>query len=373
MIHKIVIPVHSPEWHAYRLSGIGASDGSSVVVTRNTALSQYSNPTKLYYEKIGEVSPFMGDNPAMFHGRMLEDYVCKLWEYYDGTPTGYIENYKAGKVVRKNEIHGGFARNDKYPWLFASLDRFVPAGTARMDTWEISSRLFPLEAKTISGYESDKWELGIPRSYLCQVHIQMIVFESDYSEIAILKDGRNFDVLPVPYSSGFGKIIIDMSYDFWYNRVVPGKKAHDKKVMALKVGDVEAANHWDSVIQRLEPEPVAGDSYKEFMSEKFRNEVAEVLGGPREFHWALRYKNIGAIKKVIEERYSFYQNCILNHMVKNGAEKLDFGKNVGYVKMYKKKGEGSSLRNYLKVETNEPAADRIVDEIQKMIISLKAE
>lgn len=52
-----------------------------------------------------------------------------------------------------------------------------------------------LEIKTISGYNADKWEGGIPPYYIAQIQLYMLVLGYDYGQFAFLKDGRHMDVL----------------------------------------------------------------------------------------------------------------------------------------------------------------------------------
>ena len=83
------IPQQTPEWFKYRQSGIGGSEMSTVL-----GLNKYDTVTRTFYEKIGMAEPRQIDNAKMFFGRYMEDSIAKLWEFYDGTNDGWIENFK---------------------------------------------------------------------------------------------------------------------------------------------------------------------------------------------------------------------------------------------------------------------------------------
>ena len=83
------IPPHTTEWFEYRKSGIGGSEMSTVL-----GLNKYNTVTRVFYEKIGQIPPQQIDNNKMFFGRYMEDSIAEIWKFYDGTPDGYIENFK---------------------------------------------------------------------------------------------------------------------------------------------------------------------------------------------------------------------------------------------------------------------------------------
>jgi predicted phage-related endonuclease len=83
------IPQHSDEWFDYRTTGIGGSEMSTIL-----GLNKYDTVTRTFYEKIKAIEPRHFDNSKMFFGRYMEDKIADLWRYYDGSPDGYIENFK---------------------------------------------------------------------------------------------------------------------------------------------------------------------------------------------------------------------------------------------------------------------------------------
>jgi len=269
------IPQHSKEWYDFRLNGIGGSEISTVL-----GLNKYDTVTRTFYEKIGQIEQRQIDNSKMFFGRYMEDKIAELWQYYDGSETGWIDNYKNNKIIRQCRNVNGYVVNPSYPWLFASLDRVMNIkGGVNLITSDPLKTEAVLEIKTLSYWSSQMWQDGIPISYLIQVHVYMIIMECDYAEIAILKDGNDFMVEKVQRDEGLCKRIIDISKSFWYNRILPAKEAFAKRQEAEKQGNMGEMDKWEGETQRYEPEPDNSEAYTEFMSEKFLKERETVSKG----------------------------------------------------------------------------------------------
>lgn len=340
MIRYFDIPQHSPDWHKFRESGIGSSESSAVL-----ELNKYTPKAKLFYEKIGDIKPWMGDNEAMFHGRNFEGYVLSMWEYYDFETfdyaqmenispekrAGYLERYKAGNKFRTMTPNKAYAVNDKYPWLFDSVDAMAAPGQIRFDTGETYDKPFCLEAKTITSQAAAEWELGIPVGYLIQATHHMIVHEVDYAEIVVLKDGRYLTVLPVPFREQLANSIIVETRRFWDN-IVQAREARKKRDEAYRIyGDDSAQyKHYASIVMSLEPPAQTGDAYKEFMQERYRDTKDVIVGDIQDLTNALNAKVGASIKKGSDNFASLSKNILFKKMIENGVREIvlpgDFGK-----------------------------------------------
>ena len=157
----------------------------------------------------------------------------------------------------------------------------------------------------------------------------------DYTEIALLQDGRNLEVLPIERSEIICEQILERSYNFWQTRVVPGKRAYADMLRHEKFGQETEARKCESIIQSLEPSPTAGSSYKQFLSERFRQSKPEAQGNKIQLKMAQQYDTLLKISNYIENQKSFIYNTLLNEFNKLGTYKIDFGKD-GYVRFNKK-------------------------------------
>lgn len=357
------IPHGTPEWHMFRLNGIGGSEVGTLL-----DLNPYGNRAKMFYEKIGMIEPYKFDNEFTFHGRKHESYILDLWQYWDGAKEGYIENYNRGLIQRKFGVVEGYVTNSKFPYMFASLDAKILPGSFRLDTGEVLEGNGIIECKTISSYEANKWVDGIPRTHVAQITHYYAVLEWEYGELAVLKDGRHFEVYPIPYSKAFSDIIIRVVTEFWEKLVLPGKEYKAKMDECISKGDKEGEEKWLAYILDLEPSPSPGDSYKQFITERYQKEREEQMGDLKTFALARKdfaYREL--IKKLTEER-SLVQNQLIKAFTESKSEYFRFD-DEGYVRFYKRKGsEQFQLDNRMKGLVDEDAINGVLSKINVAIL-----
>lgn len=343
------IPAHTQEWYDFRRNGVGGSEGSVPM-----GLNEYSNPVKMYYEKLGLSDPFFEDNEATFWGRELEEDVATKWQYYDGTKLGYLKNFAEKKIIRRCRKLNGYAVNSDYPWLFGSLDRIINRkGGYKLTTGEVLEDEQVLEIKTMENFVSDKWEGGLPVYHIIQVHIYMIIMGMDYAEIAVLKNGRYLSVFPIDRNNELCTQIIAKTKDFWYNHVVPAQPYAREYLLAQVRNDTKAMEHTSKFIQKYEPDPVAGDSYRNFLSERF-TKVHESIKGPSWlFAYAKRHKEMGAAEKYFAREKSLCANTLAKFLVDNHTSKIEFEGDKGHIWLTSKSGGVKYADNRAKVVVDE--------------------
>jgi putative phage-type endonuclease len=353
------IPLHTKEWFDYRTTGIGGSEMSTVL-----GLNKFDTVTRTFYEKIKMVEPRQFDNAKMFFGRYMEDNIAELWKYYDGTPDGWIENYKNNKIIRQCRKVNGIVVNPSYPWMFASLDRVQNVkGGINLITGEPLETEAVLEVKTLSYWASQMWTDSIPISFLIQIHVYMIIMETPYAEIAILQDGNSFSVEKFQRDDGLCEKIIEISKGFWYNRVVPAQEAFKKKQEAEKTGNISEVEKWDAEVQRYEPEPDTTEAYREFQSERFLKERDSIEGTMRLYDICKHDKVLNGIGSLVDEARSGLKNILIKESTLSGAELIDFGR-LGNVTWSERKGAKSrTFNNRIK---EKPSEEQLLAEFRKI-------
>lgn len=289
-IQKIsTVDMSRQAWLDYRLSGVGASEVGTVL-----GLNPYMSSIELFYRKIGITEQLDIDNSAMFWGRELEAQVCDKWQYWEGDEDSMIANFKAGKLIRKCARVNAYIRNPRFPWLFCSLDRKIIASTNENEE-------AALEAKTISGYTANMWEAGIPPQYVVQLQTQLIVCEFEAGEMALLKDGRNMNVIPFRRHEEIISGIISKTKDFW-DRCQLGKNYVVWMKEAQIAGDEKKVEEMLTQIHKLEPEPDGSESYENFLSERFKGNASERDGFIHELNLGKEHLEIKAKIKELEEQ-----------------------------------------------------------------------
>lgn len=316
LIYTPTTDMTADDWLAFRRFGIGASEVGAVM-----GLSQYKSNVELFYDKIGLGLGMNIENIAMFMGTELEQFVANLWQYWNGSEAGLIENYRAGNRVRKMQRVNAYLQNKKYPWLFVSLDRKILKHTDE-DGKERGNGA--LEIKTISGYEADKWESGIPPSHVVQVQTQCKVAEFKYGELAVLKDGRKFDVYPFEIHNGVCREILKQTKDFWM-RVEQARKILTQKFEAEKNFNRKKVLELEADLQRLEPEPDASDGLAKFLKEKYKNAEpsSERSGDIIELDLAQKHAQISTKIKKMNSDKQLIENGLKTRM--RDIERLTFG------------------------------------------------
>lgn len=298
------------DWLAFRFNGVGASEVGTVL-----GLDDYKSSIELFYEKIGDVNRPSFENMAMFIGKEQEDFIAKLWTYWDGSEESTIENWRKNTPVRKCQRVRAYVRNPDYPWLFVSLDRKIN----KTDFHGEGS----LELKTIGGFEMNKWEFDIPPKYVAQVNTQMLVPEFAFGELALFQDGRRFQVYPFEPSVNICNQIVTVTQDFW-KRVTEAKKFVAEKYVAIAQYNQRRVDECNQEIDRLAPEPDGTVAYAEFMKDKYLDpKFNERQGSEDELSWARQAISLKNQVEGLARDARLYENRLKNGM--KDHEILDFG------------------------------------------------
>lgn len=296
------------DWLRFRKRGIGASEFGAVM-----GLSPYKSNVELFWEKVGQGLNYSIESMAMFSGTEMEDFVARWWEYWGGDEASLIRNKRMKNKVRKMSNVNAYIQNITMPHLFISLDRRIHKHVD-IDTGE-QRQNGALEIKTISGFESDKWESGIPPSHVAQIQGQLLVTGWKYGELAVLKDGRKFDVYPFERHAGMCKAILKKTTDFW-KRVESARGLLTKQYEAEKNFNTKKFNELEAELQRIEPAPDASDGLANFLKEKYKNPEpkSERPGTLIELETAKKHLELKNQQKGISEQLQLCENTLKSSM-----------------------------------------------------------
>lgn len=375
------IKTHSPEWYKFRAIGtdnfIGGTGGSEI--SHILGLSDYTpSVVKLFHQKVGTMPLSDIDNEPMFHGRLQEDTVAKLWQFYDGTENGYMERYKnylltkdKNNIIRKNKHVGGYITNKKYPYIFISLDYIsensfpiIDSQYGLFSSGEII-KYFPVECKTLSEYVYKDWEASIPDSYIIQVNMQMMVLDVQYAEVAAIIGGNKFRVFPIERNDNICNSVFNTNKKFWENHVLPARKVFEEYKKA-KQSNSSSARSLYAEIQKYEPIIDSSKAYSEEATEMHEADFDVVLADDETFEYALHcglYSDIISELKKIKEGYD---NKLKQKFVQEHCETISFDED-GSIRYFLAKGKNNKQLDFkrFKVKPEE-------DEIKKWIKGIKA-
>jgi putative phage-type endonuclease len=288
---------------------VGGSDASTLL-----GLNPWTSKITRWNQSVGTANMKNIDNEVMFHGRLLEDYVADLWQYWTGDPVEMINNYQSKTKLRKSIRRNSIFINPEYPFLFANIDRQITSH----DTEEGKGIL---EIKTISGYNADKWEGGIPPYYIAQIQLYMLVLGYNYGQFAFLKDGRHMDVFTVEANPDIQATIVEEAFNF-YNSVQDARKIIEE---GRPTNPTEAYR----MISHLEPD--IEDEYKvdldQFLSEKHKAMVDRIsIDSDDELKNLTReYVQARQEEKLAKETKQLHMQQLKQIMLHRGAQEVDFG------------------------------------------------
>lgn len=196
------LAIGSPDWLAYRKTGIGASEVGAVL-----GVCPWKSPVDVWLEKMGRVPPFEG-NAATYWGTLLEDLVAK--EYAK----------KQGVCVRR------FNYTLRRGVLIADIDRLVhadgklPAVKDRV----ITNRA--MDAKT--SRDRSLWSDGIPMSYEAQGLSYMAVLPTveSFDFACLFLSERDLGVYPLVRDEAAIAEILER-IEAWWERHIVGQTAPD--------------------------------------------------------------------------------------------------------------------------------------------------
>lgn len=329
LIYIPTLNMSEADWLAYRSTGIGASEVGTLL-----GLDDYKSSLELFYEKIGDYYRPSIETISSFMGKRQEDFVADLWQYWDGSEQSVIDNYREGRIIRKCQRVNAYVRNPSYPWLFVSLDRKINKQPKIGEG--------TLEIKTIGGWESDKWESGLPPKYVTQVQTQILVCEFIHGEMAILEDGRRFNVIPFDFSENICTTIIVKTREFWES-VVEARKYVNEKFEAARTFNQRKVDELQAKIDELAPEPDGSLAYANYLKE--RHSIAEFgmrRGTDQELEYARHHKQFSEEIKSMEEEKRRFENLIKSSMADH--QEIDFGSS-GKVYWTNTKNGGRIFRN----------------------------
>jgi hypothetical protein len=368
---------YSVPWKQFRTTGIkeysggiGASEISTIVgYLDHKVYNEYETRAKVFNQKVGLWPLRIIDNLVMWHGRYDEDKIQELWQCYDGTEDGYmaiwddIQLKKAAgepyeyprRASRVNEV----IVNDKYPHLFASLDRRMNKGSWNWIHNRPNELSCPLEFKTMNNYVGRKWKDMFPIQYFFQLQQQMMVFDADYAELAILEDGRNFRVIPFERHEPTIQYIEENSEAFW-KIVLEGREVYRDLIRMESKQDYDRMEICEKRLSELEPGPDTTMAYMEFLAEKSSLGTDKAIGRQDQFKKLYNDKVLKLISDKIDKERQLIKNDLTHDAKLLDVNRFEF-EGLGEVRFSQRKNaKVYTMNNKIKFKIDDDIAEKLV-------------
>ena len=178
-------------WLEERRKGIGGSDVAPIL-----GLSRWKTPLDVYLDKTGQ-APAQAESEPMLWGTLLEPVI--LSEF--ARRTGF-------------EVHKptGMLRDEKRPWMLASLDGWAP---------ELEAIVEAKTARSADGWGDDGTD-EIPAYYHTQVAHYMAVTGARIAFVPVLIGASDFRTYQIERDDSFIADLVEAERAFWHDHVVPG-------------------------------------------------------------------------------------------------------------------------------------------------------
>lgn len=336
------IETHSPEWYQFRSTGVpGVYDGGFGASEIGTilGLSDYRPVLpELLQQKDGGVQPRNRVTEASLSGILAEQSILERWQYWDGTELGYLTHWQNRAIQRKYKTLDCYIVNEKFPWLFASLDASVLKGEMSMGGVKLTQDS-PIECKKISYFVTKKWENKIPPSHVAQVQQQMLVTDTEWAELAVLMEGPSgpvFSVYPVERNEGFCNVILKRTEELYH--LVLEMRSKRAEIEKSKVSNPSRVDNLLVEYESMLPLPDENEAYKDYYAERYLKESEKIEGSMQDFKHAKERVRMAEAIKVLSKKQQYHENFILEKFVRSGAEYIEFEGN-GRIRYYTQKGK----------------------------------
>ena len=178
---------------------IGGSDIAAIM-----GLDNYRTALDVYNAKVNpeDFKP-NSTNKKLDVGTKIEKFIAEM---YQTEKKAYAVKEHPAKII-----------HPKYPFLGGHIDRMVYMDEDNTNFLE-NQRI--LECKNTGGFGSKiLWEDGLPTYYFAQVQFYLMLTGLKYADVAVLKDGWDFQIIEVDRDDDFIYEMEQSAVDFWNNNI----------------------------------------------------------------------------------------------------------------------------------------------------------
>lgn len=305
------------KWLQYRYqNGIGASVFGTLI-----GMNYHSCALKLFHEMIGLRKP-IEPNFSMINGHWQEPIISKWWEYWEKDHDTMVKNVNAGRKQRIAVEVGGYMTNDKFPFMFASLDRKF-----RDDRYP--NQWCALELKDPSAESYNMFENQNNPNEICQIAFQLLISESPYGELCHKIGNKKVEVKGAQYKDALRmeKMIVKEVSVFW-DRVLNARKKQTQIWEAKNSYNMKLAEKLEYELLLLEPPAEKTLAYANYLSElsRTKSESIPMKGTNDLLDVAKQLKKISEKRKKMESEEIALKCQLFGEMHRENRTEISWGK-----------------------------------------------
>lgn len=290
----------------------GASDIGTI-----TRSNKWKCSRRLFYHTIGMYSSEWRTAKSV-GGHMLEGVVASNWESWTPDEEEFLFNLERGIKLRHTKPVDFFLTNDKYPNIFASIDRLHEGQAFSPFTGLEYGELTPIELKTTEKDYYKLWPDGITQSYKEQITAQMMISGVEVGVFAVLVNGVYFHVREVELDNDLAEKI-DYETRKFAQVCLAGKQILDLINSATSQSEKE---EYQAMLEDITPDPTELEDEQLLNKELFSESNGLIKGSESDFKYLLDYQQAHDNIKALEESKQLAKNNILSLM--KDAEVLQF-------------------------------------------------
>lgn len=248
-------------------------------------------------------------NRQMAFGKMLEDTIAEMWQYWDGEEN-FIQNVINKNKVRKFKKVKAIIENPKYPMLFANLDGMVTQHPV------YGKKKGILEIKNVGKMTVDSYIDGVPPNYIAQMNHYMLVTGLKYAEICMQVDGQDMLVKTFEADPDIQQAILNKATE------------HQMRVQSAREAIREAGASDKEEIYGIaamyEPPADNSEDFNAFISVKHKDRENDITiqGDKEQAEWAAKYVELNDTIKQTESEKLLYGNKLKQYMEQNGGAQI---------------------------------------------------
>ena len=294
---------------------LGGSDISCVIDA-----NPWKSALELFYNMVGFTPVNRVTNQRMIWGIELEDNIAEMYQYYDFDTEDVVLNYEAGRKVNPVRRVNAIVTNDKYPYMFANIDRYLPDIDGIGEIKNIDGFILEAYKNKIELPIYAKCPPGVPPGYYAQLQQYLMIFEKKRGRFILNVDGNDLRVIEIDADPTFQDFLVGSAIDFG-TRLESGKKIMEK----YKLTDDRL-----QALGAIEPQVTDQDSYNKFRTQQLlaleQHRADRTVMGDRDIlNIALSYMKAHAREKDAASDKTLAGNAIKQYLFAHGAETIDFG------------------------------------------------
>lgn len=303
------VKLSEADWQLLRQSFVsrgmvGGSDAGTLL-----GWNKWKSPLNLFYQSIGVDLLPTKMNRQMAFGKMLEDTIANMWQYWDGEQN-FIANIATKTKVRKFRKVKAIIENPDYPMLFANLDGEITHHPV------FGKKKGILEIKNVGKMTVDSYIDGVPPNYIAQMNHYMLVTGHKYAEICMQIDGQDMLVKTFEADADIQQAILQKATE------------HQMRVLSAREAIMEAGasekEEIYGIAAQFEPDADNSEDFNAFISVKHKDRENDITihGGQEQAEWADQYMLYNSTVKLAESEKLLYGNKLKQYMEQQGGAQI---------------------------------------------------